>query len=166
MLILYMYVNVKRDRFQRNFSKLPIYSLRMTGRRVKRVTSGREKTKEWGYTDRCSPADGSINGFADNLQKYCARQRKYRASVREIRKIRVERALLPSFARNFFPFYPRGREETGGKKRNRSGKIGNGSTFLADENSRLTHSLLFTTPSPFRYHLLSPKASLYCNLVV
>lgn len=66
----------------------------------------------------------------------------------------------------FSPFHPRGREETGGKKRNGSGKIGNGSTFLADENSRLTHSLLFTTPSPFRYHLLSPKASLYCNLVV
>lgn len=56
------------------------------------------------------------------------------------------------------------REETGGK-RGASGKIGNGSTFLADEGERerekvrvsTTHSLLFTTP-PFRYHLLLPKA--------
>lgn len=80
-MILQIYVNVKTDRFQHNFSMSPVHSLHMAGRRVKRVTSGREKTKEREYTDRCSPADGSINGFADNLRKYCARQRKYRASV-------------------------------------------------------------------------------------
>lgn len=122
------------------------------------------KTKERD-AKRCSPADGSINGFADNLRKYCARQRKYRASVREIRKIRVERVLLPPFVRNFFPSSEEGGEREG--KEERSGKIGNGSTFLADESELASIPFSFIHhATPFRYHLLLPKASLYCNLVL
>lgn len=153
-----MYVNIKKDRFRHNFSKSPVYSLCMTGKRVKRVTSGREKTKERGYTDRCSPTDSSINGFADNLRKYCARQRKYRASVREIRKIRVERALLPSFARNFFPFHPRERErERGNGRKKAEWKWKNrewvhfprGWELASNPLSFIHHAITVSLPSPF-----------------
>lgn len=126
--------------FQQSFPNSFVYSFRG---RVKPVTRSRERQKR-GMLNWCSPTDDSINGFVDNLRKYCARQRKYRAFVREIRKIRVERALLPSFAHNFFPPYGGGRKCE--EKREASGKIGNGSTFLGwmRENSHLP--TLFYSP--------------------
>lgn len=144
----------KDVRFQRSFPSSLVYSY--CGMRKDKIGD-----KCWGKTKKrdanwCSPADGSINGFVDNLRKYCARQRKYRASVREIRKIRVERALLLSFVRNFFPSIRR-REKMREKKRS-EWKNREWVHFprLDERELASTYSLLFShratvplLPSPF-----------------
>jgi len=150
--------------------KSSVCSTRSARARVKRAISGRKRQKRG--AGRCSPADGSINGFADNLGKYCARQREVSyGKYGKFGSRRPCRPLVP--VRNFFPsIREAGREggegEDEGKreaKRGTSGKIGNGSTFLADEREKELASVSLSFRALYCCLLLdSPRGNLVVEL--